>query len=428
MNRDFRIFWTGQLTSRFGSALTAVAIPLVAVAHLGASIFQVGVLVAAASAPKLLFGVVIATWGDGLPRKRPFLIRADLLAATGTLGLAALLFSGRLTVPAMIAGVFLLSLLRTFAETIYFVHLRGLVGEDQLVLARARLQAAEQIGFVTGRAVVGPLVIAVTAAMPFVVDAITYLVNAACLRSLRTAETPIEPGRPGDRTPFGRRMWGGAVEIRRQPFLRRLLPYILLAQLALGAATALIAPFLLLEIGVPVAAYGLLFVMVGVAGTLGALVSSALTKRGVDPRSMVLWGYGLAAVPILVLAVAGGPLPLAATMAAAGIGLPGLFSAIANVGLTGFITRVVPLEVLGRTAMTLQIANTLPIIVGAPLGGLLADRVGIRPALACTAVLAVLAAGLLLPLARLMSGQPAPGPVRETFVTAQAPTSPKEDQ
>jgi len=426
MNRDFRVFWTGQLTSKFGSALSSVAVPLVAVAYLGASTIQVGILVAAASAPKLLLGVVIATWGDGLPRKRPFLIRADLLAAAGTLGLAALLYSGRLTVPVMIAGVFFLGLLRTFVEAIYFVHLRGLVGDDQLVLARARLQAAEQIGFVGGRAAVGPLVSAVAAMMPFVVDAATYLVNAVCLRSLRTAEAPVEPSRPGDRTSFGRRMWGGAVEIRRQPFLRRLVPYVLLAQLALGAATALVAPFLLREINVPVAAYGLLFVMVGVAGTLGALVSSGLTKRGVDPRSMVLWGYGLAATPILLLAVAGGPLPLAATIAAAGIGLPGLFSAIANVGLTGFITRVVPMEVLGRTAMTLQIANTLPVIIGAPLGGLLADQVGIRPALACTAVLAVLAAGLLLPLARLMSGQPGAAEMPETVVAARAPSSPKE--
>ncbi|WP_164842802.1 hypothetical protein [Actinoplanes solisilvae] len=37
---DFRLFWDGQTTSRTGSAITAVALPLVAIGPLGASALQ----------------------------------------------------------------------------------------------------------------------------------------------------------------------------------------------------------------------------------------------------------------------------------------------------------------------------------------------------------------------------------------------------
>lgn len=391
MNRDFRFFWSGQAASSFGSATTALAVPLVAVESLGATASQVGLLVAAGSAPMLLFGTAIATWGDGLNRKRPFLIRADVVAAAGTLTLAVLLAAGQLTVALLMAGVFLLGTVRTFVETVYFVHLRGLVGNDQVVLARARLQAGEQVGDVTGRAVVGPLVSGIAVAAPFLVDAVTYLVNAACLRLLRTPELPARPAST-DGESFLRRMVAGVAELRRHPFLRRLLPYVMIMPLAHGAVIALTAPFLLRELEVPVALYGLAFVLLGVAGALGALVSSRLAKRGVDAVLMARWGFGLAPVPFILLATAGGPMPLAIALAAAGIGLPSLFSAIANVGLSGHLTRAVPQELLGRTAMVLQVAHMLPMMLGAPAGGLLADRIGVRPALAAATAVAALIA------------------------------------
>lgn len=403
MNRDFRLFWSGQVISGFGSALTMVAVPLVAVIHLDASGFQVGMLSAAVIAPMLLFGVAIATWGDSLTRKRPFLIGADLVASAGTLTLAALLLAGKLNISLLITGVFLLGLIRTFIETVYFVHLRGLVGDHKLVRARAALEAGERVGDVGGRAVAGPLVSWVSVAAPFVADAASYALNAVCLWRLRKPEPPTEQPTAAESGSFRHRMWEGVVEIRRQPFLRSLIPYLLFSQLAAGAVTALAAPFVLRELGIPVALYGLLFVLLGISGTLGALLSSRLAKQDVDPRSMVLWGFGLAAIPTVALAAAGGPVPVAATVAAVGIGLPALFTTIANVGLTGYATRAVPQEVLGRAAMTLQIVNTLPLISGALIGGLLGDLVGYRSALIATAALALLAVMLLRPLARLIT-------------------------
>ena len=76
-HRDFRLLWIGQTTSRLGSSVTSVALPLVAVATLDASTFEVALLSAAAWLPWLLVGLPVGALVDRLPR-RPVLIACDL--------------------------------------------------------------------------------------------------------------------------------------------------------------------------------------------------------------------------------------------------------------------------------------------------------------------------------------------------------------
>jgi hypothetical protein len=49
-HRNFLLLWTGQSVSEIGSAITQLAPPLTAVVALGASTFQVGLLISAATA------------------------------------------------------------------------------------------------------------------------------------------------------------------------------------------------------------------------------------------------------------------------------------------------------------------------------------------------------------------------------------------
>jgi hypothetical protein len=48
-HRNFLLLWGGQTVSEMGSAVTQLALPLIAVVVLGASTFEVGLLTAAAS-------------------------------------------------------------------------------------------------------------------------------------------------------------------------------------------------------------------------------------------------------------------------------------------------------------------------------------------------------------------------------------------
>ena len=235
------------MTSAFGSVFTVVAIPLVAVHNLDATPMQTGLLAAAGFVPVVLLGLPIATWTDRLARKRPYLIGSDLLAASALGCLVIGAATGRLTIWMLAAFAFLLGAIGVFLETAYFSHLRCLVTGDDIVRARARLQAARtRSGGTLGRALTG-FAAAGAAWVPFLGDLISYLVNACCLALIRTPEPPRRPA-PGHS--FTVKEFGtGLVWIRRDPFLRLLTPFLLCQQVVTGMVLALLAPFLLNELG-----------------------------------------------------------------------------------------------------------------------------------------------------------------------------------
>src|SRR5690348_5793477 len=72
----FLKLWAGQTISEFGSGITYNALPLAAVLTLGASSAQLGLLMAAASAPAVVAGLFAGLWVDRL-RRRPLLIATD---------------------------------------------------------------------------------------------------------------------------------------------------------------------------------------------------------------------------------------------------------------------------------------------------------------------------------------------------------------
>src|SRR5689334_7119522 len=69
-HRDFMLLWTGQAVSEIGSAVTIVALPLVAVVLLHASPFQVGLLSAATTVCFLLVALPAGLIVDRVPKRR----------------------------------------------------------------------------------------------------------------------------------------------------------------------------------------------------------------------------------------------------------------------------------------------------------------------------------------------------------------------
>src|SRR5215210_2434920 len=77
---DFRRLWAAQSASLFGSEITALALPLMAVVLLDATPVQMGLLAAAGTAPFLLCSLSAGVWVDRR-RRRPVLIAADVVRA-----------------------------------------------------------------------------------------------------------------------------------------------------------------------------------------------------------------------------------------------------------------------------------------------------------------------------------------------------------
>jgi MFS family permease len=77
---DFMKLWVGQTISLGGSALTGLALPLLAALTLHATAAEMGLLAAVGTAPSLVVGLVAGVWVDRY-RCRPLLIAGDLSRA-----------------------------------------------------------------------------------------------------------------------------------------------------------------------------------------------------------------------------------------------------------------------------------------------------------------------------------------------------------
>jgi MFS family permease len=398
MERDFRLFWTGQVTSSAGSVFSSIALPLVAVQYLGANNTETGLLAAAGSIGLLLFGLPVGALVDRLRRKRPLLIATDVVAAVALVAVAVLIAGGvghGGGITALVALAMTLGVLGLFLEAAYFTHLRSLVAQDELVSARARLQGGEYAGGVLGKVLTGPAAALAGVAAPFLIDAATYLVSACTLMLIKSKETPDDA--PRSAAPRGFR--AGLAALRSDPFTRSVSAYLLLASAVSGMTGALTAPYLLHVLGIPASWYGSLFLLTGVAGIAGSTLSRRVNRRLPAVQLCVL-GFGCSSAAVVLLPLANGPWWAAGGVAAFAIALPTLFGALANTGFTAHVTSHVPGNVLGRAVITLHMATAVATTAGALTAGAVADLVGTRPCLWGAAAVSAGALVLLVPALR----------------------------
>jgi MFS family permease len=149
--RDFRLFWFGQTTSRFGSTMTTVALPLVAVTVLNASILHIALLQAATWIPWLLIGLPAGAWIDRLPR-RPVMLVCDIASLLLFLSIPVAAWQHVLTMGQLLGVALGAGVAAVFFEAAYQVYLPSLVPAGQLAEGNAKLQGSEAAAQVAGPA------------------------------------------------------------------------------------------------------------------------------------------------------------------------------------------------------------------------------------------------------------------------------------
>jgi MFS family permease len=93
---DFMKMWTGQTISQFGSSISELALPIIAVRLLHASAFEVAALGTVEFLPFLLFTLPAGVWVDRLPR-RAVLIAGDVGRGLLLLSVPIAYFWGHIT-------------------------------------------------------------------------------------------------------------------------------------------------------------------------------------------------------------------------------------------------------------------------------------------------------------------------------------------
>ena len=410
-HRDFLLLWSGETVSQVGTMVSHLALPLLAATALGASAWEMGLLVAAERGAFLLVGLPAGVLLDRV-RRRPVMIAADLvrfvLFASIPLAWAlGVLTFGHLLVVALLGGV-----ATVYFDVGYQSVLPAVVGRAGLVEGNAKLESSRAAAEAAGPAVGGGLVQLVGAATAVLLDAVTYLVSAAFLVRMHTHEEV--PARDPARS-LRAQMAEGLRYVLGHPLLRPIALCTGTGNLFTGVLTAVSVLFLARELGQAPAVVGLVLAAGSAGGVLGALTAARWIRELGQARTVV--------TALLVT----GPVALVLPLTTAGAGLAwfALGSAalayggvVYNVAQVSFRQSVCPDQLLGRMNASIRFLVWGPIPIGGLLGGALGELVGLRATLLVAAVGIVLSPlwVLVSPLRRLRDL-----PAAQTPQTPQTP-------
>ena len=292
-------------SSIFGSLITRLALPLLAIIVLDAGAIEVAVLRSIDLAATLIVGLVAGAWVDRLLRRR-VLIWADLGRAIllGSIPVAAV--GGWLTYIQLLVVTFAAAVLTSFFDAADNAYLPTIVERERLVEANSALAASGSAAEFTAFGISGILVQVLSAPFAVALDAISFLVSAIFISGIRQVEPPPPPR--SARSSVYREIRTGLRLVARDPILRSFAG----AQMALAALWGVFGAtyilFALDELDLGPAALGIITGLGGLGSLIGALVAQRSTRRwGIGPvaiGAMLVAAVGIALIP---LAPAGAP-------------------------------------------------------------------------------------------------------------------------
>ncbi len=146
-----------------------------------------------------------------------------------------------------------------------------------------------------------------------------------------------------------------------------------------GMVTTVYVLFVLQTLGMSAFLLGVTYAFGGIGAVLGGALSGLAGRRlGVGPA--IIAGRWLAPLAYLLIPLAGGG-PWGLVLLCGSQFLFGVSIRVDSPIELGYRQSITPSGLLGRMNATMRSVNRAAIVIGAPLGGLLADQLGRRPAL-----------------------------------------------
>src|SRR5271155_306933 len=224
-NPTFLLLISGQTISQCGSAVTILALPLIAVAILKVSTLQVGILTSAGTLAFLIAALPVGVIVDR-SRKRRILIWCDLLRflVIGTVPVAAII--GSITIVQLYVVALVAGLLTVFFQIAYQAYPPSLFAAGQLADCNTMLGISGSVAQVAGPSLGAVLVSAVGAAKTLTADAVSFLVSAITLLLIKKSEPEASASRaaPGtkEKASWHAQIGEGLSFLARHPVLSRI--------------------------------------------------------------------------------------------------------------------------------------------------------------------------------------------------------------
>ncbi|MDO0932178.1 MFS transporter [Streptomyces sp. DG2A-72] len=383
----FGRLWSAAVLSSFGDALRTAALPLLA-----ATLTDRPMLIAAVTAcgylPWIVFGLLGGAVADRVDQRRAMWM-VDAVRGLLVASFAAAVALGHASIALLIALAFALTTLQTLFDNASTALLPALVDRAALGSANARLMTGQRLaGGLLGAPVV-PLLITAGAAVPFAADAVTYLVAAALVATLRTAPPERKP-RPAGST-LRREIAEGLRTLWRDRALRGLCAATALCNIGMGA---LIATLVLLVTGwldAGTTGYAVAMTAYTVGSLAGGVAGGPLIARVGRVRGVLLAGI----VQIGALMVMGSVRSLVGLATA--LAVFGFMGMVWNVNTTTLMQQRSPAELLGRVSSAFRTVGVAGAPLGALLGGAVATTWGLNTPALLAAAFFVLSVTALIP-------------------------------
>jgi MFS family permease len=375
-HRDFRNLWAAETISVFGTQISQLALPLVAVITLEASAFQVALLGVIEFAPFILISLPAGVWVDRM-RRKPILVTADIGRALLLASIPVAYWLDVLTIWQLYVVGFVVGILTVFFDVSYQSYLPSLVKRDQLVEGNSKLEISRSAAQLSGPGLAGLLVEAFKAPGAVLIDAISFFASAIYLFRIKAEErAPTKAEREA-----GPGMKEEVKEGLRWVFGNRYLRWIAASTATFNffgniiAAVYIVFAVRVLELRPGV--IGIVFAVSNIGYLVGALLANRLSRRfGVGP-TIVMGAAGSVSLLLLAAAPTSNPIPfLIAAQAISGMGIP-----IYNITQVSFRQAITPERLQGRmnSVMRFIVWGVMPL--GALLGGALATWFGLRTAI-----------------------------------------------
>lgn len=362
-NRDFVLLTFARSTSKLGTQITGVALPLLVLALTG-SATDAGLVAFAEGAALVLVLLPAGLLADRRDRRRVILLcDGGALLAVGAV--AALIWTRDTPVVVIAALAALVAALGAAVQPAASAATRAVVPDGDLRAATAFNETRNAAINLTGPPL-GGLLFGISPVLPFVVDVLSY---AASMLAVAAVRTPL--GRPREEEPgtsLARQAMAGLRFLWERPALR----YVLVS----GAVMNFVFSGVLLAVlvvpvrgGASALSAGTTVACVGLGAVIGSLFATRLT----------------AVVPVgrLILAVTWSSCALVAAMALTGNGLVlgalagacALLIPAANIGMLTVLALLTPDGLQGRANAATGFFAMLAAPFGPGLAGVLIDRV-----------------------------------------------------
>jgi MFS family permease len=377
---NYRKLWSAAAVSNLADGVFVVALPLIAVSLTTSPALVAGVSIAG-RLPWLVFVLVAGALADRLDR-RATMRNVQLLRVLVVGLMVVLALADGLSLPVLYVAAFVLGIGETLFDTAAQSIMPNIVPRELLSRANGRLYAVE----LTMNAFVGPplggFLVAISVPLALGGSAIGYGLAALGLALLIGTFKPTPVGPAGTMV---RQIRDGLEFLWRNPVLRPLAIMVAASNLAGSAVMAIFVLYVVTPgpMGLDEIGYGLLITSMAVGGVAGSLIEERLELR--IGRSDVLFGVVIVSGSAMLIPA------LTANVVAVGAGMvaTGASFTMWNIITVSLRQRITPDHLLGRMNASYRLFAWGVMPVGALLGGLLAEVLGLHAVFVAAAAISL---------------------------------------